>query len=396
MAMPEPQLLRLTWTDPVSGRQGFLVIDRLVRGVAGGGTRIRAGLDLEEVARLARAMSFKNGALGVAAGGAKCGIDCDPHDPDAIPMLTRFVRAMYPIFDTYMSTGEDMGVSQETINAVFAEVGLEASLRPSLRVNADPAAALERARRGLSLDVEGTPLVDLVGGFGVAEAAAAALDHLGLPVAGARVAVQGFGSMGGSTARYLAAKGARVVAVADANGLISNPAGLDVEALLRARNRFGEVDRSALRPGDAEGDREDWLATECEVLVPAAVADAIHATNVERIRARVVVEAANIPTTPEADAWLQEHGVTVIPDFVANSGTNGWAWWLALGQVDDTPEAAFARISSAMADTVARLLERAAAESISTREAARRIAIETLDGLAEKYGTEGPLLLKPL
>ena len=396
MDSTDEQLLRLTWTDPVTGRHGFLVIDRTVRGVAGGGTRIRAGLTLEEVSRLARAMSFKNGALGVAAGGAKCGIDCDPHDPEAIPMLTRFVRAMHPIFDSYMATGEDMGVSQETMNAVFAEVGLETSMRAPLRLNADPVAALARVKRGLALEVEGTPLVDLVGGYGVAEAAAAALEALGRPVAGARVAIQGFGSMGGSTAQFLAAKGARVVAVADVRGLISNPDGLDVAALLRARDRFGEIDRAALRPQDAEGERDDWLAADCDVLVPAAVADAIDASNCGRIQARLIVEAANIPTTSEADSALGARGVTFIPDFVANGGTNGWAWWLVLGEVGDSAESAFERISAAMRSTVPRLLERARAESIGEREAARRIAVETLDRLAAEQGTEGPLQLKPL
>lgn len=396
MAMPDSQLLRLTWTDPVSGRHGFLVIDRQVRGVAGGGTRVRSGLTLEEIARLARAMSFKNGALGIPAGGAKCGIDCDPHDADAIPMLTRFVRAMHPIFDTYMATGEDLGVSQETIGAVFAEAGLETSLRAALRVDPEPRRRLERVAAGLRNSEGGVPMVDLVGGFGVAEAAEAALSHLGRPVAGARVAIQGFGSMGGSAARFLARKGARVVAVADAQGLVSNPSGLDVEALLRARNAFGEIDRSALRPGDEQGDRDLWLAADCDLLVPAALGDTINALNWRAVRAPLIVEAANLPTTPEAEELLLEHGVTVIPDFVANSGTNGWLWWLALGEVEPDAEAGFARIAAAMREAVDRLLERSAAEGITPRQAAELTSLERLDALAARFGTEGPLRLHPL
>lgn len=389
-------MLRLTWTDSVTGRQGFLVIDRLVRGVAGGGTRIRRGLTLEEVARLARAMSFKNGALAIAAGGAKCGIDCDPHDPAAVPMLARFVRAMHPIFDTYMGTGEDLGVSQQTIGEVFAAVGLETSMRAALRKNADPQAGRMLIGEALAASEGGIPMVDLVGGFGVAEAAEAALTHLGRPVAGARVAVQGFGSMGGSAARFLNRKGARVVTIADARGLVANPDGLDVETLLRTRDGFGEIDRSALRPGDRMGEREDWLAADCDLLVPAALGDSIDAANCGRVRASLVVEAANLPTTPEAEALLRARGVVVIPDFVANSGTNGWLWWLILGEIGAGPAAGFARISDAMREAVGRLIELAEAEGISPRQAAERTSLETLDELAARHGTEGPLLLRPL
>src|SRR5215470_14734291 len=126
--MADSQYLRLTWTDPVTGRPGFLVIDRLVRGLAGGGTRLRAGCSLEEVSRLAAAMSLKNGVLGIPAGGAKCGLDCDPREPEALDLLTRFVRAMHPLWNSYIATGEDMGVQQSTLNQVFEGLGLGSSM----------------------------------------------------------------------------------------------------------------------------------------------------------------------------------------------------------------------------------------------------------------------------
>ncbi|HSR22647.1 MAG TPA: Glu/Leu/Phe/Val dehydrogenase dimerization domain-containing protein, partial [Candidatus Eisenbacteria bacterium] len=327
------QYLRLTWTDPITGRQGFLVIDRLVRGLAGGGTRVRAGCGLEEVSRLAATMSLKNGALGIAAGGAKCGVDCDPRDPEALPLLTRFVRAMHPLWDSYVATGEDMGVQQSTLNAIFTELGLGSSMRAALKASGDYDSALRRARAALSVTHEGMPLVDLVGGYGVAVAAAAALERLGLDLRDARVVVQGFGSMGGSAARYLARRGARVIGLADFRGLVVNQDGLDVERLLAARDDFGVIDRSALGVDDRELPREEWVALECDVLVPAAVADAINPANCERVRARLVVEAANLPTAPPADARLLGRGVTVVPDFVANAATNGWAWWVAFGEV---------------------------------------------------------------
>ena len=118
--MSEP-FLRTTWTDAVTGRHGYLVIDRLVGGLAGGGTRVREGCTLQEVERLAHAMTLKNGGLDLPVGGAKCGLDIDPHDAEAHGMLVRFVRAMRPLFETYMGTGEDMGTNQEQLLRVFSE-----------------------------------------------------------------------------------------------------------------------------------------------------------------------------------------------------------------------------------------------------------------------------------
>ena len=93
----EPRL-RVIWTDPITGRKGYAVIDRMVNGLAGGGTRMRAGVTLEEVERLARTMSYKNGAFNLPGGGAKGGLDIDPHDPEARGMLSRYVRAMTPLY----------------------------------------------------------------------------------------------------------------------------------------------------------------------------------------------------------------------------------------------------------------------------------------------------------
>jgi glutamate dehydrogenase (NAD(P)+) len=391
VSVAEPQYIRLTWTDPVTGRRGFLVIDRLVRGLAGGGTRVRHGCSLEEVSRLAAAMSLKNGALGIPAGGAKCGVDADPRDPETLPLLTRFVRAMHPFWNSYVATGEDMGVQQSTLNAIFSDLGLGSTMRAALRTREDFDAALAQARHALSVTHEGMPLVDLVGGYGVAVAAATALERMGGDVRGARVVLQGFGSMGGSAARYLARRGAVVIGVADVHGLVANQDGLDVERLLAARDEFGVIDRSALAADDSELPRDEWVAMDCDVLVPAAMADAINVENYDRVLAPLVVEAANLPTASEADARLLSRGVSVVPDFVANAATNSWAWWLALGQVGPEPADAFARIDEAISGVVGEVLDRAAQARVGPREAARQIARDRLDRLAAEHGVEGPI-----
>lgn len=372
--MSDEPLFRTTWTDPVTGRQGHLVIDRLIRSVCGGGMRMREGCSLEEVTRLAHAMTLKNGGLDIPAGGAKCGLDIDPHDPRAEDMMLRFVTFMRPIFESYMGTGEDMGTTAEQLNRVFARAGFD-SFAFARRRASDPEAEGARIRAGFAARSEGSGLFNLVGGFGVAEAAVAAIEHSGGTVSGTRVAIQGFGSMGGAAARYLARRGARIIAVADAEGTVVNPNGLDVERLLAARNELGEIDRGALAQGDGELHRDRWLDQEVDLLVPAAIADCLNEANCVRIRARLVVEAANLPTTPAAEAALAERGVLVIPDFIANSGTNGWAWWVILGLVEPGAEAAFAKIAATMRATVTTMLDTARREGITARQAAVRVAL---------------------
>ncbi|HEX6348994.1 MAG TPA: Glu/Leu/Phe/Val dehydrogenase dimerization domain-containing protein [Candidatus Dormibacteraeota bacterium] len=372
--------MSVTWTDPVTGRHGYVVIDRLINGVAGGGTRMRAGVTLEEVARLAQTMSVKNGALRLPGGGAKGGLDIDPHDPEARPLLTRFVTAMRPILETYWATAEDMGTTQDLLDSVFQEVGMQASVQAMLNHSGDGRAALGRLSKELGTQVGGVGMGDLVGGYGVAQAAIAALEHRGESAEGRRVAIQGFGAMGGSSARYLAEAGARVVAVADVKGTVVNLQGLDVEKMLAGRTPLGDIDRKDL---DAEElPREEWLSVAADILVPAAVADAINESNVDRVKARYIVEAANIPTTEGAQRELHQRGVVVVPDFVANGGTNAWFWWQLLGRVEPGPEASFAMIAESMRRVVKDLLAAADRDGVTPREAATRVAERNLEELS--------------
>lgn len=395
--MPEHRepSVRVAWTDPVTGRRGYLVIDRLIDGIAGGGTRMRAGITMDEVERLARTMSIKNGVLRLPAGGAKGGVDCDPHDPEARPMLERFVRAMRPWLEACWGTAEDMGTTQDVLDEIFRDAGMRSSVEASLNHSGDPNAALARLTLGLSTRVGGIGMGDLVGGYGVARAAAAAVEFGGGRISGVRASVQGFGAMGGSTARYLVEQGARVVAVADVRGTVTNPEGLDVERLLATRTPLGDVDRAALRPGDRELPRDAWLWQDCEILVPAAVADAIDSENAGRVRAAYVVEAANIPTTEAAQRALHARGVVVIPDFVANGATNAWFWWLLLGMVDAAPEASFRAIEETMRRSVRDLLSASHRDGTTPREAAETVAERNLADLEREYSGTTPVRPSP-
>ena len=380
--------MQVAWTDPVSGRPGYLVIDRLVDGVSGGGLRMRKGCTLDEVADLASAMSLKEavaytpGDRYTPVGGAKGGIDCDPYDGDAVGVLRRYLEAMRPFLERHWATGEDFGLRQETIDEAAAAVGLRSSIDAALLRLDDPDAGLARLRAGFAVDVDGIALGEVVGGYGVAEAALTALERLGLEPRGARAAVQGFGSMGGATARYLARAGVRVVGIADRHGLVANAAGLDVERLLVARDGHGAIDRAALAAGDEERPGAAWLELDAEVLVPAAMSYVIGAEEAERVRAPVVAEAANVPTSQEAERRLAERGVVVVPDFVANLATNAWWWWTLFGDLPPEREPAFAKIAATMRRLVGELLARAAADGVLPRAAATAMANENLELLA--------------
>jgi glutamate dehydrogenase (NAD(P)+) len=384
---PEPRL-RVIWTDPVTGRKGYAVIDRMVNGLAGGGTRMRSGVSLDEVERLARTMSYKNGAFNLPGGGAKGGVDIDPHDPQARGMLSRYVRAMRPLYRSGWGTAEDLGVTQELLGEVFAEQGLGLTVQAMLDRSGDSQAAGRRISQGLVIQVEGIGLADCIGGYGVAEAAAACADYKGWDMSKMRAVVQGFGSMGGSSARYLAKLGAKVVGVVDVNGAVTNPDGLDVERLLKSRSTLGEIDRSALGSGDRESAGEKWLEIDADIIVPAAIADVITAHNAAQVKARMVVEAANIPTTDEAQRRLYERGVVVIPDYVANGGANAWWWWTVLGVIEADADQAFKHVSKVMRETVKGMLERADAGGVSAREAANQLSMQNLDHLAERLGED--------
>lgn len=384
--------LQVIWTDPVSGRQGFVVIDRLVRGVASGGLRMRDGCTLDEVRGLAAGMTRKEalhyepGNRYIPLGGAKGGIDCSPYDPQARAILTRFLDGVRVLIERHWTTGEDLGVRQDTLDEVIVGLGLDSSIQAIYPLLDDAVAARERLAAAFAIDVDGVSLPELVGGLGVAESALTALDHAGLPYRSARAVVQGFGSMGGATARYLAGAGVRVTGLADAHGLIVNPAGLDVERLLRRRDPLGAIDRSQLRLGDTEAPGSAWLDIDCEVLVPAAVSYCIDARDQARIRARFVVEAANMPTLPDAEAALSARGVHVIPDFVANSATNAWWWWTLFGDIGADAGQAERKVRDSMRRIVSQLLTDAERHDETMRSAALATVDLKLAAINERFG----------
>ena len=380
--------LKVVWSDPEGPATGYVVIDRLVCGIATGGLRTRAGCTLAEVEDLAREMSLKAGAYRLPVGGAKGGIDHPSDAADIDDVRARFVAAVRPLLDTVWVTAGDLGTPQAALDAVFARAGLgSSSLRAALLRSPDRPAVAARVHEMFTLVDDGLAMPDLIGGYGVAEAALAGLEGLGLPPSRSRAVVQGFGAMGGSSALYLHRAGVRVVGLCDARGLIRNPVrGLDVPALLAARRPGGLIDRTVLRPDDEQVPGEAWPDVEAEVVVPAATSYAVTEVEADRLRVRLVAEAANVPVTAGAERRLLDRGVPVIPDFVANAGAAAWAWWVIFGLVTDADDSR-ALTAAHVRPLVDRLMVAWNEGRVPLREHAREIAVAGSSDMERRFGS---------
>lgn len=386
MAASYRPYLRVTWSDSDSSATGYAVVDRLVAGMATGGLRMRPGCTLAEVEDLAREMTLKTACYRIPVGGAKGGIDYPADAPDADAVRERYVLAMRPMLDSIWTTAGDLGTPQDRLDAVFTRLGLgPSSLRAGLLRSPDPERSQEHVRRMFALVDDGLSMPSLIGGYGVAQAGLAGLEVLGIEADGARSVVQGFGAMGGSSALYLHRAGVLVVAVADALGVVANPAGLDVPDLLARRSTSGVVDREGLGPADAELPGKAWIDIESELTVPAASSYCVTDQNADRLRTRLVVEAANVPVTAAAEERLGRRGIPVVPDFVANAGAAAWAWWAVFGLVTDADD------SRAMVARHVRPLVHAAmdpwlADQTPPRATATAIAWQHKAELTDRFG----------
>ena len=386
-------LLQFTWSDSETTATGYVVIDRLICGIATGGLRTRAGCTLKEVADLASEMSLKTALYNLPVGGAKGGLDYPSDAPDVDEVRGRFLKAIQPVLDAMWVTAGDLGTPQARLDAVFAQEGLgTSSMRAALLRSEDPEAEAARVKAMFAETDDGLQMSDLVGGYGVAEAALQAMTTLRLQPVHTRAVVQGFGAMGGSSALYLHQAGVRVVALADARGLVVNTErGLDVPALLAGRLPGGLIDRGLLRADDVEAPSEAWLEIDAEVLVPAAASYVIDETNCHSVRARLIAEAANVPVTAAAEQTLVDRGVVVIPDFVANAGAAAWAWWVMFGAVYGAADSR-QMLSAHVRPVVASLMQAWVNGEPSLRVSAKEIAERNLAIAEARYGAVTPTM----
>lgn len=336
--------------EPRTELRGVLVVDNVAAGPAVGGLRMATDVSTEECVRLARAMTLKNAAAGLPHGGAKSVIFADPGMPPA--KKERLVRAMACALADCRDYifGPDMGTDERCMAWVREEIGRAVGLPPEIG--------------GIPLDELGAT------GYGLAHATEIAAGYCDLELAGARIAVQGFGSVGQHAARFLAERGAVLVAASDSRGAIHEPGGLDIESL-RELKRAGKsvVDLEGVTPLE----RDAIIDVECDVWIPAARPDVIRADNVSRMKTRLIVSGANIPITADAEAYLHEQGILCVPDFIANAGGVICG---AMEYARASQSAAFASIQEKVRANTRAVLERARQDGITPRQAATEMAVE--------------------
>jgi glutamate dehydrogenase (NAD(P)+) len=334
--------------EPGLGLEAVLVVDNVARGPAIGGLRMAADVSIEECVRLARAMTLKNAAAGLAHGGGKSVLRGDPRMPmDRKQRLIRTFAHALRHEDDYIF-GPDMGTDETCMAWIKDEIGRAVGLPPALG--------------GIPLDEIGAT------GWGVRHAAEVAAAHCGVPLRGARVAIQGFGAVGKHCARFLQDCGAVLIAACDSTGTVHDRAGLDVARLIALKASGKGV---VAYGGGAPLDRDAILDVECDIWIPAARPDVVREDNVGRLKTRLVLQGANIPFTDGAEQILHERGVLVIPDFIANAGGVICA---AMEYHGATQAAAFAAIEEKIRANTTAMLDIVAAERVSPRRAALDLA----------------------
>lgn len=336
--------------EPGLGLRGTLVVDNTACGPSIGGLRMAPDVSTEECFRLARAMTLKNAAAGLPHGGGKSVLYGDPRMPrERKEELIRAFACALRGCDDYIF-GPDMGTDETAMAWVRDEIGR--------------AVGLPRELGGIPLDELGAT------GFGLRHAAEVAARQVGIPLAGARVAVQGFGSVGLHASRFLVEQGARIVAVSDSAGAIADPAGLDVAALAELKRAGKSV---AEHRAGKRISAEELVGVECEIWIPAARPDVIDVRNAPRLRAKLVIAGANIPITADAERMLHERGVVCVPDFIANAGGVICA---AMEYRGATQSAAFEAIAERIRANTAAVLESSARQGVQPRQAAVELARE--------------------
>ncbi len=287
--------------EPSVDLKALLVVDNIAMGPAIGGIRMAPDVSVEECFRLARTMTLKNAISGLPHGGAKVVVFADPKMPktDKERLIRALACALRHMHEYIM--GPDMGTDEECMAWMKDE-------------NAQAA--------GLPFELGGIPL-DEIGAtaWGLRHAIDVALPYCEFPgdftLSKARVAIQGFGAVGKHTARFLAAQKALIVGASDSQGAVYDPVGLDVNELLKLKAEGKSVINY---PWGEKFERDAIIDFDCDIWIPAARPDVVHEDNVHRLKAKLVVEGANIPLTYAAEKYLYKKGVLVVPDFIANPG----------------------------------------------------------------------------
>lgn len=336
--------------DAKSGLKAIVVIDNTSLGPAIGGVRMAADVTAEEVFRLARAMTFKNSAAGIPHGGGKSGILADPKTENKETIIRLFAQAIKEL--VMYIPGPDMGTNEETMAIIYNEI---------------------KRSVGRPEEIGGIPLDELgATGYGVAAATDVAKDFIKLNLNGARLVIEGLGSVGRHSARFLSERGVKLIAANDTHGTIYNKNGLNLDELIMlkdAKKSVIDCKKGEKMPVD------DIFKIECDILVPAARPDVINEKNVNEIKTKLIVQGANIPITIGAEKILHDKGILSVPDFIANAGG---VIFTSVEYRNGTEKEAFEAVKTKISKNTKLILERVYKEKIYPRDAAEALAKERL------------------
>jgi glutamate dehydrogenase (NAD(P)+) len=365
----------LEWHDPHSTAFGWLVVYDFVSNYCSGGTRMHPTVTAEEVYRLSRAMAYKYKACeSTTTGGCKAGIRYDQKAPDARDVLKRFLIAVTPHMRHGVNLGGDLGVDALEVFKIWDEIGVLTPQTKAMRSDPNVIQGTKNHDMMCDMSLDRFKVYDMITGYGVAQGA----DELwklrtGKSGGGATAVIQGFGCLGASCAYLLEKLGYKVVGIADANCLVECQDGLDINRLLDARKIPGEMNPASFASNYIVRPNSQWLEVDCDILIPAALEDVLNKDNAHQVRAQVIVEGANIPTTPQADKILHAKGVDIGIDFTVNLGATRYYDSIIFNVIGPDPQVAIDDVEAIVRKDVRLVYEEAKRSGKMPREVAETI-----------------------
>jgi glutamate dehydrogenase (NAD(P)+) len=345
---------------------GYRVQHDNARGPFKGGLRYHPHVDQDEARALASLMTWKTAVVDIPFGGGKGGMNCDPSklSRGELERITRrFVQQIHDFIGPDKDIpAPDVGTDAQVMAWIMNEYAKFHGFHPAVVT-------------GKPVDLHGSAGREAATGYGVAIVAREMLKRLGRPLAGATVAIQGYGNVGSYTARFLHAEGAQIVAVSDAYGAILRPEGIDIPEL----DKHVGVNRKVVgfKGGDA-GTNEQLLTLPVDLLIPAALGGVFDADLAKAVQAKLIVEAANGPTWPEADEVFRSRGIPVVPDILANAGgviVSYFEWVQNLQHFRWPLEQVQREQETRMVESFAKVYDLAQRKGISLRTSAFMLAI---------------------
>ena len=341
--------------DPKIGMHGFVVIDSTTLGPAKGGIRMTPSVSIDEVSKLARTMTWKCALADLPFGGGKSGIIADPRklsEEQKIAMIRSFAIALRPVCPSLYVAAPDMNTGEREMREFALSNGSN------------------KSTTGKPTDMQGIPHELGSTGWGVFHSTLVAVQLEDINPKEMTVAIEGYGNVGSFAAQFLSEEGAKIVAVSDSKGTIYNENGLDIKKMDEVKKNTGSVTNYS--PGKVlKGEKMFELPV--DVLIPGALPNVINKDNANKIKAKIIVEAANIPTTPDIEEKLHKKGILVVPDFVANAGgvISSYAEYIG-----ENPVKMMEMVRERVVRNTKLVLEKAKNDKIKPRDAAMEIVVE--------------------